>query len=434
MKLLHTVALVAVALTGASVSAERAVKQLFHITVPKSVFDAAVTSFGEELDIWSAEPVEGDKVKADLYVTESTIAKFRQPQESASILADQIKIERDSVDTESYLAERAQVRAACTTSTLGWLEDVPTATNYVDNAFFDCWRQPDEVYAFLDLLVDENPTIFSKIENVTKTYEGRVIPAYKISTGTGRKSLYTQALIHAREWHAGSSGYYSIASFLDGLRNKDATITNLFAEYDWYFVPILNLDGHLWTWSNTRLWRKNRRRISSSTYGVDLNRNYGPTAFFGKGGERPSAETYPGTAALSEPETSGSWAFIKSLPNLQGAIDLHSYSGLVLRPFGNQRAQAPAPWGAKLKTLGDNVAKATNNGTSLYVSQTSAELYLAYGTFTDAIFSELKNTPSVTFEMEGSSFIQPESKIRPAGKRIFLGLVQFAKELKTYFA
>lgn len=52
----------------------------------------------------------------------------------------------------------------------------------------------------------------------------RTIPAYKISTGAGKSVVYVQGLIHAREWHAGSTGFYAIASLLDGLRNGDATI------------------------------------------------------------------------------------------------------------------------------------------------------------------------------------------------------------------
>ncbi|KAJ0405191.1 hypothetical protein ATCC90586_008819 [Pythium insidiosum] len=432
MKLLQAVAATSALLSGLA-AAERAVKQLYHVTLPKSALDTAFAKFGEELDVWKAVPLDDGNVLADVYVQDSTISKFRS-------IGKDVKIERDAVDTASYLAERATVRAACSTRTAGWLDDLPLATKYVDNAFFDCWRKPDEVYAFFDSLVADNPTIFSKIPQVTKTFEGRTVPGYKISTGSGKKSIYVQGLIHAREWHAGSTAYYSIASFLDGLRSGDASIKAIFDEYDYYIVPILNLDGHLWSWSNDRLWRKNRRPTGSSwwggkTFGVDLNRNYGPAEFFGKGGDSKSSETYPGTAVLSEPETAGSFNFLSKLPNLKGAIDVHSYSGLVLRPFGNQNAQAPAPWGGKLKTLGDNVAIATMAGSNVkYTSQTAAELYLAYGTFTDAIFSVLNKTASVTFEMEGNSFVQPESAIRPAGQRVFNGIVQFIKELKAYYS
>lgn len=439
MKIFYSIALVAAALSGAIVSAEEAPKQLFHVTVPKAVFDKAVATFGDDLDVWKAEPLAGDRVQADVYALDSTMAKFQalQPASSGiSPLMTSIEIQRDPVNTADFLAERAEVRAACSTRTAGWLEALPLATSYVQNAYFDCWRKPDEVFAFFDTLVSENPTLISKISQVATTIEGRSIPAFKISTGgSNKKSLYTQGGIHAREWHAASTTQYAVAALLDGLKSGDATIKAIFDEYDWYFVPLLNIDGNLFTWTTTRLWRKNRRQTGTSTYGVDLNRNYGPAAYFGKAGDGKSSETYPGTAVLSEPETAGTWAFLSKLPNLKGAVDIHSYSGLVLRPFGYQRAEAPAPWGPKLKTLGDNVAKATMAGnTAKYTSQTSAELYLCYGTFTDAIYSELNKTASVTFEMEGTSFVQPESAIRPGGLHVFQGLIQFAKELKAYYA
>lgn len=207
-------------------------------------------------------------------------------------------------------------------------------------------------------------------------------------------------------------------------------------KYDWVFVPIVNLDGFLYTWASDgdRLWRKNRRQVSRSTYGVDLNRNWGPTAYFGKAGDGASSETYPGTAPYSEPETAGLYKFLKTLP-LAGVLDIHSYSGLVLRPFGNQRTTAAAPFGTKLKTLGDNVKAAIQaTTTTTYTSETAHELYLCYGTILDSVFLEFNNTASLSFEMEGSSFVLDQSVIRPGGAHVFQGVLQFAKELATYYS
>lgn len=35
----------------------------------------------------------------------------------------------------------------------------------------------------------------------------------------------------------------------------------------------MNVDGFIYTHTNYRMWRKNRRRNSGGSYGVDLNRN-----------------------------------------------------------------------------------------------------------------------------------------------------------------
>ncbi|GAB9474325.1 Carboxypeptidase [Globisporangium polare] len=413
MKLFTTLAFFAAAAAAKVLADDGAVKQLFHVTVPKVVFDAAVASFGDDLDVWEVSAAERNSVRADIYATEEVINKLHLGGGSTSknqFLSSQISIERDPVDTAELIKTEASTLATCTTSTRRHLQAI-NATKYVDNAFFDCWRTAPEVYAFLDTLVTENPTLISKTDSVATSIEGRAIPAYTISTGgSGKKVIYVQGLIHAREWHAGSTTFYAMAALLDGLRNGDATITALVTKYDWVFVPIVNIDGFLYTFSGNRLWRKNRRKVSGSTYGVDLNRNFG------------------------EPETAGIWKFVKALP-LAGAIDIHSYSALVLRPFGIQYAEAAAPYGAKLKTLGDNVKTAIQVGnTAKYTSQTAAALYLCYGTFLDAAFLELNKTASISFEMEGSNFVVDKSVIRPGGLHVFQGVVQFAKELTAYYS
>ena len=44
---------------------------------------------------------------------------------------------------------------------------------------------------------------------------------------------------------------------------------------DVYIVPIVNVDGYIYTWTNNRLWRKNRRDNGGGVFGVDINRNWG---------------------------------------------------------------------------------------------------------------------------------------------------------------
>ncbi|TMW64392.1 hypothetical protein Poli38472_013014 [Pythium oligandrum] len=436
MKIFQTLSFLAALVVGQIAAEEAVAKQLYHVTVPKVVFDLALKEYGAELDVWDASLVESDKIKADIYATEESINKFRGGKTELREASPLVKIEQDVVDMPMLIKETAAAKATCSSRTSRHLQAI-NATNYVNNAFFDCWRTSDEVYSFLDTLVKENSLVFSKIANVSTTYEGRTIPGYKLSTGgSGKKAIYVQGLIHAREWHAGSTTFYTIAALLDGLNNNDSTLKPLVTQYDWYFVPIVNLDGFIYTHSSSgdRLWRKNRRKINTRTYGVDLNRNFGPQKYFGLGGESPSAQTYPGSAPLSEPETAGIYKFIKTLP-LAGALDVHAYSGLVLRPFGNQRAQVPAPWGTKLKTLGDNVKKAIQvNNTYTYTSQTAAELYLSYGSFMDSIFLEFNNTATLSFEMEGNNFVVSESVIRPGGKHVFQGIVQFARELTAYYS
>jgi murein tripeptide amidase MpaA len=64
--------------------------------------------------------------------------------------------------------------------------------------------------------------------------------------------------------------------------------------------------------------------------GLDLNRNY-PTQW------RPENEQHgAGPFPTSEPEIRATVAFITSHPNIIGGVSFHTYSGVLLRPYGTQ--------------------------------------------------------------------------------------------------
>lgn len=84
------------------------------------------------------------------------------------------------------------------------------------------------------------------------------------------------------------------------------TIQALVNQSEIFFIPIVNPDGYAYNSTNSPTgggnWRKNRRNNGDGSYGVDNNRNY--NYHFGETGvsSTPSGDTWPGTAAFSEPE------------------------------------------------------------------------------------------------------------------------------------
>ncbi|MFI5372752.1 MAG: M14 family zinc carboxypeptidase, partial [Candidatus Eisenbacteria bacterium] len=84
-------------------------------------------------------------------------------------------------------------------------------------------------------------------------------------------------------------------------------------------------------------WRKNRRPNGDGTFGVDLNRNYPEFWGFDNAGSSASTgdETYRGPGPASEPETKAIIAFHAAHPPVV-SISYHTYSGLVLYPYGFQ--------------------------------------------------------------------------------------------------
>ena len=55
----------------------------------------------------------------------------------------------------------------------------------------------------------------------------------------------------------------------------DPEATELVDRYDWYFLPLINADGYVYTWTEDRLWRKSRKPSpGTGCVGTDLNRNF----------------------------------------------------------------------------------------------------------------------------------------------------------------
>uniref|UniRef100_K3XB15 Peptidase M14 domain-containing protein n=1 Tax=Globisporangium ultimum (strain ATCC 200006 / CBS 805.95 / DAOM BR144) TaxID=431595 RepID=K3XB15_GLOUD len=350
-------------------------------------------------------------------------------ENEARITKDRKDVATCMKDTDGYLTKLAASAASAT-----YL--------FTESAFFDCFRPYDEIFSFFDTLTELNGGIMTKLANVSTTYEGRSIPAYRLSTGLDsegyqKKAIYIQSLIHAREWQAGMSTFYTVASLLDDLRHGSKHVTALFDEFDWYFVPIVNIDGYIYSWTTDRYWRTNRDLVDehgNAVPGVDLNRNFGPDEYFNKKPEEVDDETHPGDHPLSEPSTAAIVRFLRNLDNLSGVVDMHGVGGLVLRPFSNHPEEAPEPFGSQIKKLGDGVAQAISKGNPKpYISETGGYLYEAFGCFDDSMFFEFNYTvPAITIEVEGEDFISPQSTIRPIATHIYPGLLRFAEEASKY--
>ena len=113
---------------------------------------------------------------------------------------------------------------------------------------------------------------------------------------------------------------------------------------DVYVIPVVNPDGREFVQSPSgmAMWRKNRALIpGSSCIGVDLNRNADflwPFAI-GQTSTQPCSDTYHGTAAFSEPEERNVRWMLDAHPTIRVVVDVHSYSELILYPWGDDTTQ-----------------------------------------------------------------------------------------------
>ena len=134
-------------------------------------------------------------------------------------------------------------------------------------------------------------------------------------------------------------------AFMDNLLSRygtDPEATFIIDNRELYFVPIVNPDGYEYNRRTNPggggMWRKNRRNHGGGSFGVDLNRNYA-TGFGGSGssGNR-SSDIYRGTSPFSEPETAVLEAFASSR-SFVTVFSSHSYTDVLLRPFGYKTSQ-----------------------------------------------------------------------------------------------
>jgi hypothetical protein len=104
-------------------------------------------------------------------------------------------------------------------------------------------------------------------------------------------------------------------------------------------------------WTEDSMWRKNTR----DGHGVDINRNY-PYAWNSCNGSsaRTGADDYRGTSAGSEPETQAMMNFVADIKPVFN-ISYHSYSEIVIYPFGCKPSRTPAE--EAVEAIGIEIAK-----------------------------------------------------------------------------
>lgn len=242
-------------------------------------------------------------------------------------------------------------------------------------------------------------TLFS----IGKSLEGRELWAIKIGQEIGAEKEDKAAIAylgthHARE-HISTEVPLRFAKELLERAAIDPEITSLLASTDVYIIPMVNPDGSMYDIENRRYkwWRKNRQRNSDNTFGVDLNRNYGFGWGTGGSSSNPSSDIYMGRSAFSEPETQAVRDFFLAHRNIKIALSFHTFSELILYPWGGRNTGVGGTDEALFKKMAQDMAGMNN-----YRPMQSSQLYIASGDTCDWLYGELK-VYCFTFELSPSS-------------------------------
>jgi len=227
-----------------------------------------------------------------------------------------------------------------------------------------------EVESALQLVAATHPGFTELVTLPHRTWENRVCRAIRVAAdlASTRPTVVLIAGVHAREW----GGPDILVSFLERLTAAAAAgaeislpaghtvsaadVERIAAGLDIVVFPQVNPDGRAYSMrpDGNELWRTNRR--PSPVGGVDVNRNYDwlwdfrrhfdPRALT-RGevsvSDAPGEDTYHGPDAFSEPETRNVAWLVDRYPSTRFLVDVHSFSELILYPWGDDDNQSTEP-------------------------------------------------------------------------------------------
>jgi murein tripeptide amidase MpaA len=308
-----------------------------------------------------------------------------------------------------------------------------------DDLWFANYKQLNEITSYIDNIAALRPELASTAI-IGQSWEGRDMFAITISgpdTPENRQAdrpvVFIFSTVHAREWIAPMTTVYYASKLVEDY-DTDPRVQALLDSVRVVIVPMGNPDGYLFTWSDYRYWRKNRRNnsIRNNSFGVDINRNWG-YEWGGQGSSgSSSSDTYRGTAPFSEPETATLRDFALSFGDqLIAHMEYHSYSQLVMYPFGYSTFPPPEPdltyFGLLSGELSDEIKSVHNKN---YDPIQAANLYPHAGNSPDWFYGELDIT-SMIIELRPSNadFNPPPSNILPNAQENYKAIKRYIERV-----
>lgn len=220
------------------------------------------------------------------------------------------------------------------------------------------YRTVAQLDSVMHILASFFPDLCTRAEMPNRSIEGRPIYALRIRAGSSqnRRGILIIGGMHARELMNPDAiadlqldlvtAYLNETGITLGGRSwSESEIKTMLEALDIWLLPCANPDGREHVLTVDDLWRKNRRDNPDTTCkGVDVNRNcdivWGVTTV--NTSCNPCVISYLGSDRFSEPESRN----IRDLCDAQRIdvlLDVHSFSELVLIPWGHAPTQTTDP-------------------------------------------------------------------------------------------
>lgn len=281
------------------------------------------------------------------------------------------------------------------------------------------YHSMEEIYQWMTDIAKKHSDLVT-LHFLGMTYEKRPIYYLKIgfSSEKPKKIIWMDCGIHAREWIAPAFCQWFTKEVLQDYKSDPKT-ERLFKNIDIYILPVLNIDGYIYTWTTDRLWRKSRSAPpyeNCTCYGTDLNRNFDAHWCSIGASRNCCSQTFCGVGPESEPEVKVVADFVtKNKDDILAFLTFHSYGQLILTPYG-YTAQ-PAANHDEMMDVAHKAANALKEkyGTEFKVGPSSWVLYSSSGSSRDWA-RDVGINFSYTFELRDNGtygFRLPEQQIQP---------------------
>ncbi|XP_049884520.1 zinc carboxypeptidase A 1-like [Pectinophora gossypiella] len=140
-----------------------------------------------------------------------------------------------------------------------------------NRSIWEYYHTLNDIHKWLNKTAAEYSSI-TKLQPIGRSAENRTIYSFCIKErGENNYKVIVEAGTHGHEWISTAVAMYLIDQLLTSNFNL---LVELKQMYTWYFIPVVNPDGYVYSHEHDRLWRKNRRRTQGKFVGVDLNRNF----------------------------------------------------------------------------------------------------------------------------------------------------------------
>ncbi|KAF9154754.1 hypothetical protein BG015_012079 [Linnemannia schmuckeri] len=356
-----------------------------------------------QLDYFTHYKVVGGNV--DVRIAPEHFAEFQALNLDYNVQIDnlQASIEQETQENDAYQVKFEKARKS-NARTPGQV--------FITADWFAGYHTYADHQTWLSTQISTYPTIASSF-SAGKSFQGR--PQAGIKIGSGPNHVVFHGTQHAREWITTMVTEWLADQLLKG---TDTRVAGYLKKYTFHIIPIMNPDGFVITQTSNRMHRKNAQ-VNGGCTGTDTNRNWSKGWGTPGASTNPCADDYRGPSAFSSPEALNIANYLKSLPNVALYMDIHSYSQLIMTPWGYS-ATPPPNYNSFLKPLVQGAANAlaSVNGVRFTTGDIYNTIYPASGNSADYAYSigvraplavELRDTGRYGFQL-------PAAQIIPSGK------------------